>query len=393
MLYSSATPQNLTSTSASRRSASQTNNGTSREEPWRSTGQPSASNNYSTIIRPKAGSLPQNEASSTSNAPRQPAASSRPRTTYDSFQHMIPQQQMPSTSAPITTKRANVTQVVPGKLYNLDDDPLHLFYDRQNPVAPTPRQAQPQAPPSRSFNSTFQPSSRSQAVQDPLAFMLNHPLPGQAQQPIMLDPSSATEQPFDLSNLIRRVQQEYLLEVQPFVSSVKFVEKDRQYGQGIDDIGFTTPVTVRKGFTTKANDLLRGSIGKRANPLVPEDSYSYDEYSDEDEQVSELYPRHKQPSGDPLDSRQSMTSVTSVSTDASDYDDRYSPRRNNKPKKHDVHDQGTSSSRKSPVRLPIVVLTLLFQPYRMQRKNNPPPVPFQVTRRFPSKTSGDELRV
>ena len=182
--------------------------------------------------------------------------------------------------------------------------------------------------------------------------MLNYPSSGQAQQqqttmPIMLDLNSATEQPFDLSNLIKRVQQEYLLEVQPFVSSVKFVEKDRQYGQTIDDIGFTTPVTVRKGFTKKADDLLRSSIGRRANPLVPNDSYSYDEYSDEDEQVSELYPRHKQPSGERLNSRQSMTSVTSVSTDASDDDDHYSPRRNGKPQKPESHDQGTSSSRKS----------------------------------------------
>jgi hypothetical protein len=51
-------------------------------------------------------------------------------------------------------------------------------------------------------------------------------------------------QPFDLGNLINRIQQDYLSNVQPYVSSVQFIENNRS----LADIGFITPATSRKGF-------------------------------------------------------------------------------------------------------------------------------------------------
>jgi hypothetical protein len=51
-------------------------------------------------------------------------------------------------------------------------------------------------------------------------------------------------QPFDLGNLINRIQQDYLDNVRPYVSSVQFVQNE----QNLANIGFLTPSTNRKGF-------------------------------------------------------------------------------------------------------------------------------------------------
>jgi hypothetical protein len=51
-------------------------------------------------------------------------------------------------------------------------------------------------------------------------------------------------QPFDLGNLINRIQQDYLNNVRPYVSSVQFVENE----QSLTNLGFLTSTTTRKGF-------------------------------------------------------------------------------------------------------------------------------------------------
>ncbi len=302
-----------------------------------------ASHNYSTIIRPNTGQTPQTQTQIENNNNNirngQTSTRSRPTTNYDSFHHVIPpvQQQQPQESVPIKTKNGNFAQVVPGKLYNLDDDPLHLLYDRQN-TAPINTQ-QP------SFKTTFQPTSQ------PMTTMYTNASQRYPHQPIPIttNPNPNGAQPFDLGNLIKRVQQDYLREIQPFVSSVKFVEKDREYGQSLADIGFITPVTVRKGFTRQADDILRRSFGgqtKSRPPPPPVDQDEDNTYSeDEDDDINELRTSHRQYPLEQRDSKQSFTSVTSTSTATSNSDARYASvnkRKNNV----QVHNQGTSPPRK-----------------------------------------------
>jgi hypothetical protein len=230
--------------------------------------------------------------------------------------------------------------VVPGKLYTLNDDPLYLLYDRQNPVPPNPQKS--------SFNTTFQPSNNFQTAPDPLTVIYTNTSQRYPQQsiPITTDTNSNVKQPFDLANLIKRIQQDYLREIQPFVSSVKFVEKDLEYGQSLADIGFTTPVTVHKGFTKQADDILRRSFGRKIDPRQPSNRYNdNDDSDDDDDNISELRPSNRYHPLEKFDSKQSFTSVTSVSTNASDYDEHYSPG-NNIQTKVQVHNQSTSPPRK-----------------------------------------------
>lgn len=357
--FVSATPQNLLNTSNNRRSTSQINVVTTRDEPsfstFQTTTQPSSSttaHNYSTIIRPTTEQTPQTQINpnyNNDNRNGQTSTRSRPATTYDSFQHAIPppqQQQRPKSqvSVPIKTKNGNFAQVVPGQLYTLDDDPLHLLYDRQKFVVPPPPQQQP------SFNTTFQPSNNFPTVSlDPLTVIYTNASQRYPQQsiPITTETNINGIQPFDLGNLIKRVQQDYLREIQPFVSSVKFVEKDSEYGQSLADIGFTTPVTVRKGFTRQADDILRRSFGRENRtrpPLNRDDDNTYSE-DDDDDNIDELRPSNRHHPLQKFDSKQSFTSVTSVSTNGSDYDEHY-PSLKKRKNKVEVHSQATSPPRK-----------------------------------------------
>jgi hypothetical protein len=323
-------------TTISHQQPPQTNFVTGRDESSFSTfqtGAPSSSiptNNYSTVIRPNMGQIPQNQTQINNNYNTQPSNQSRQPSGYDSFQHVIPpsqqQQPQPQTSIPIKTTDGNITQVVPGKLYTLDDDPLHLLYDRQ-PTAPPNLQSfsQQRQPPPPAFPTTFQPSNNFQTLVDPLESMFTNTSQRYPQQPtsITIDPNSNGRQPLDLGNIIKRVQQDYLREIEPFVSSVKFIEKDRAYGQGLDNIGFSEPFSIHKGFSTQADDILRRSFGRQDDRHAPNSHY---------------------PTG-PLNSKESYTSVSSTSTYGSDYDDRY-PSQHNRKNKADVRDQATSPLRK-----------------------------------------------
>jgi hypothetical protein len=231
--------------------------------------------------------------------------------------------------------------VVPGKLYTLDDDPLHLLYD----VHPTARPNQPSSSQQQSsFQTTFQPSNNFQTIEDPLTTMFTNASQRYPQQPITItrDGNSNGRQLLDLGNIIKRVQEDYLKEIQPYVSSVKFVEKDRAYGQNLDDIGFSTPVTIRRGFTGQADDILRRSFGRQDGEQKPMNRYAHNDYFDDVNGHDASNKRHPL---EQLNSKQSITSVSSVSTDGSDYDDRYSAL-NNRKNKGDVRDQGTSPPRK-----------------------------------------------
>jgi hypothetical protein len=288
----------------------------------------------------------------------------RPKSNYDSFQHVIlsspPQQQQqqqqrqqqqqqqqqqqrqPKKPVSVKNKDGTFTQVVPGKLYTLNDDPLYLLYDRQNVVPPNLQ---------KPSTTTFQPSNNFQTNPDPLTVFYTNTSQRYPQQsiPTTTNTTSNGVQPFDLGNLIRRVQQDYLREIQPFVTSVKFVEKDREFGQGIADIGFTTPVTVRKGFTRQADDILRRSFGRpdgSRQPVNRNGSNTYpDDENEDDDDIDELRPLNRRPPLEKLDSKQSFTSVTSTSIDDSDYGENDLPE-NNRKQKVAVHDQGTSPPRK-----------------------------------------------
>ncbi|CAF3287175.1 unnamed protein product [Rotaria sp. Silwood2] len=352
-----ALPQNLVNASTSSGQPSQVNVVTARDDSFFSSFQTTApsssttSNNYSTIIRPNKGQVLQTNTKSNNNHNNnnnhsQPPTRSQPEAVYNSIQYAIsPQQpqQKPQSSIPIKTKTGNVAQVVPGKLYTLLDDPLHIFYDRQYP---TPSQTKPPSQQQQpSFQTTFQPSNNFQTTQDPLVTMFTNAPTRNPQQPMATttDNNSNGVQPFNLESLIKRVQQDYYQEIKPFVSSVRFVEKDREYGQSLADIGFVTPISVRRGFTKQADDILRRSFGQQAPRRQPFNRPDPNDYSDdeEDDHIDDLHPPNRyRPPLEKFDSKQSFTSVTSVSTYSGDYDDPYSSPRNRK--KTNVHDQSTS---------------------------------------------------
>ena len=50
---------------------------------------------------------------------------------------------------------------------------------------------------------------------------------------------------FDLGSLINRIQQDYMDNVRPYVSSVQYIESN----QTLANSGFITPSTNRKGFS------------------------------------------------------------------------------------------------------------------------------------------------
>lgn len=357
----SAIPQNAINTSTLRQPVQEVSKAPppTRVEPSVFTFQTTApqssnpSTNYSSIIRPNNApisqrSVPKND--NNNNIISQPSSRPQPTTVYDSFQHNVPSHQPEQRSSPppipARAKNGNVTHVIPGKLYNLADDPLYLFYDRQYPTQPNATSSQFQSFP---IPTTFQPSSNVRTPQNPpTTTYTNAPerIPQQS-APITTDSNPENMHPFDLSSLIRNVQQDYLREIQPFVSSAKFVQKDHEYGQNLGDVGFVTPVTVRKGFTGQANDILRRSFGRVNQPnQQPANRPNPTKYDDEDDD-DDIAPIKRRPPLDIVDSKQSITSVTSVSPYSSDYDeeDDFDDEMDYGPKKI-YHNQATSPPRK-----------------------------------------------
>ncbi|CAF1457489.1 unnamed protein product [Didymodactylos carnosus] len=165
-----------------------------------------------------------------------------------------------------------------GKLYNTDGDPLLALYDKQtktnnkgfqsrhkqqqpstvssqtvqypqgsntydqlfhtytNTSYPTTQKPQPS---SSNLPSSFQPHSQfSNLTNDRLIQEFYSNSPQAASTPV---------QEFDLGNLIKQVQQDYLKEIEPFVSSVKFIERNPELRPELSRLEFSTPVSVRKG--------------------------------------------------------------------------------------------------------------------------------------------------
>jgi hypothetical protein len=351
---------------------------------------PKVSNSHVPISRSNIGQVPRTQESTPVNTgnvtswqpPKQKAASV---TMYDSFQHVIPQPQPPpppkpqtaaaTSTVPTTLKTEHIKQVIPGQLYDFYDDPFDLLYDRQDKRSTNSKQASqvptkvqtPQVPmqsqtqrqvlhtPSQEqpmFSTTFQPANHFKNIQDPLTEIFNKTFTEYS------SPSLSTKSngnlpalpPFDLGHLIKRVQQDYLREIQPFVSSVKFIDKDREYGQSLDDVGFTTPISVRRGFRRQADDLLRRSAGRKHREKPSAIDRSDDSDSDEYDQIHDLPTSHRNYGLEKNSSKQSFTSNTYTTTTSTDYDEqKYDSYL--KSKSRQVHDQATSPPRKSTRRI------------------------------------------
>ncbi|CAM4781913.1 unnamed protein product [Rotaria magnacalcarata] len=305
-----------------------------------STFQPTA-NNYSTVIRPNTGQILQrntvtNDTYGNNKDTSIQTQPSRSVSSYDSFQHNAPtrqsEQKPPPPHIPVKAKDGNIAQVVPGKLYTLADDPFHLLYDRQYSNTPNVTSFSQSKP---STQTTFQPSNHVETPQEHVTNVFANTSNRNAQKPTFrtTDDNYNGTQPFDLVNLIKNIQQDYHREIQPFVSSVKFVQKDSEFGQNVGNIDFATPVTVRQGFTGQADDILRRSFSRRAQKSQSaSNQHHYDAIPVDDLHESNRYPRFEK-----LDSRQPFSSATSVSPYNSDYEDEI----DHEPKKN-LHDQGTS---------------------------------------------------
>ncbi|CAF1488314.1 unnamed protein product, partial [Didymodactylos carnosus] len=245
--------------------------------------------------------------------------------------------------------------VIPGKLYTLDDDPLLEFYDKQTTTNSRNFQNryhhQQQQQPSTVQKQTIQSSQGSDPYKHLFQGYTNTTYPTQQQQqPIFVSPSNfqpyaqfsnpvndrlfptfysnesksttingTLEQKFDLGNLIHRVQQDYMREIEPFVSSVKFIEKTPELQPELSKFEFSTPVSVRKGYMGQADDLLRRSFGRRNKDRSSSDrrmrhhrhDNKYDKYDNKYDNIDERSYRSKRRH------KQSLTSVTSTSTTAS----------------------------------------------------------------------------
>ena len=183
----------------------------------------------------------------------------RPTTIYDSFQRVTSSaQSQPNYQKTVSNRKKteNVSQVTSDKLYVFDDIPFDLFFDRVDPV---PSKSQPFSERKSSFKSTFQPSNNFQTAPDPSRAMFTDTLERNRRQPIQItmDKNADGMRPPDLGTVIKKIQQGYLREIHPFVSSVKFVEKDHEYGQNLDDMSLITPTAIRQGFTKQADDILQ----------------------------------------------------------------------------------------------------------------------------------------
>ena len=138
-----------------------------------------------------------------------------------------------------TYNKINPTQIIiPNESYQLSrNNPYIGCYDTSNT---SPYCQQP------SQNTADQTSNYFQPVRDPLEALLQNPsqLHPKQQKPIPTYTNMSEMQPFDLGSLINRIQQDYVDNVRPYVSSVEFVENE----QRISNIDLITPMTHRKGF-------------------------------------------------------------------------------------------------------------------------------------------------
>lgn len=127
-------------------------------------------------------------------------------------------------------------QTAPGEIY-ISDEEDNTYYESYK------REQQQQPSVIRNLN-YFQP------IQDPLEALYKNSSQGFYQQPPpppqqqQIPRSTDGMQPFDLGNLINRIQEDYVNSARPYVSSIQFVQSE----QNLANMGLITPSTNRKGF-------------------------------------------------------------------------------------------------------------------------------------------------
>lgn len=209
--------------------------------------------------------------------------------------------------------RHHTTHLIEGQWHTIDQDPLDIFYEREKPVMD----------PKQEMISTFQPSNISAQQNDPLTMILSsfstNYKPSQIDTKMNqnVDPT----QSFDLANVIRNVQQDYLRQIQPYVSSVKIIDRDKLFGEQLSDVNFVTPVSMRKGFKNQAEDLLKQSLGRNFTVEDPIGDYT-NVYADSSIHNVDI---GVQVSMSPQalvkdDSGHTISSLTSISSTNSDFD-------------------------------------------------------------------------
>jgi hypothetical protein len=173
-------------------------------------------NNYSTVVGPQ-------------NHQQNSSTRQRPISSYDTSQYNTQPKQIPI--------NPSYTHRIPGESYPSDEDPYFDPYEK--------RQQPPPSSPLRNLNH-FQP------IRDPLEALYTNSSQGYYQQqqqqqhtPTSINYNTGGIQPFDLGNLINRIQQDYLDNARPYVSSVQFIQTE----QNLANIGLITPSTNRKSLS------------------------------------------------------------------------------------------------------------------------------------------------
>ncbi|CAF4587215.1 unnamed protein product [Rotaria socialis] len=213
------------------------------------------------------------------------SASQRSTNTYDRDQYEPKKKYTPG--KPNSTKR-----IRPIETYAHEDDDYDDYDDYEEDEEEEVEQApylkfyNPRIPPQ---NTTSQPSNYFQPIQDPLEALMMGSSQGyyQEQPPTTTSADTNDLQPFDLGNLISRIQQDYAENVRPYVSSVQFVETN----PSVVNLGYITPAGTRKDYMRRPNETYRrlGSSGNYdiidTNGLYPYEkippkaAYSTNQYS------------------------------------------------------------------------------------------------------------------
>ncbi|CAF3757459.1 unnamed protein product [Rotaria magnacalcarata] len=208
------------------------------------------------------------------------SASQRSTNTYDRVQYEPRKKYTPG--KPNSTKR-----IRPVETYAPEDDDSDYDYEEDEvEQAPYLKFYNPIIPPQ---NTTSQSSNYFQPIQDPLEVLMTGSSQGyyQGQPPTTTYADTNNLQPFDLGNLISRIQQDYTENVRPYVSSVQFVETN----PSVVNLGYITPASTRKDYMRRTNGTYR-RLGSSGNydiidtnglypygKIPPKSAYPADQYS------------------------------------------------------------------------------------------------------------------
>ncbi|CAF0950629.1 unnamed protein product [Rotaria sordida] len=178
----------------------------------------------------------------------------QPLITHNRYQYDSPPKQRYNNISP--------TQIIlSGESYTIDDkvnnDSYLNSYDKQNTSSHYQQQSYNISNPSTNY---FQP------IKDPLEDLFKNSSQKYYQQQIPMKDYTNTNsiQAFDLGNLIHRIQQDYMDNARPYVSSIEYIENS----QNLANIGLTTPVTSRQDYTRQTNDLYRQKISSNHYDII-----------------------------------------------------------------------------------------------------------------------------